>query len=321
MPQTIRYGILSAAQIVPRFVAGVRESQKGEVVAIASRKLETAEKMAQQLAIPQAYGSYQALCQAPDVDIVYIANYNKGHYAAAKLALENQKHVLLEKPFTLTLAEAEALFALAEKNNCFIMEAQKAVFLPVIQQVKQFLAAGRLGKIQWLQAVMAFPNIDHLTWFHDLAAGGGALHGSGSYPLTVMQYLTSEGIADFAGTSTLTASGIDEQCNLTFQLGEKILGDIFLTVNLDLPSQLTIYGEKGSLTIPYFWKGKEAVVHYHDGKEEKISTDFSSEFVFEVNHVNDCLLAGEKLSPLMTKERTLTTVKVVETCYRQWEKK
>ncbi|MCB5943079.1 gfo/Idh/MocA family oxidoreductase, partial [bacterium 210820-DFI.6.52] len=59
----IRYGILSTAQVVPRFVAGVKESQEGIVTAIASRGIEKAQKMAQELAIPKAYGSYEELCQ------------------------------------------------------------------------------------------------------------------------------------------------------------------------------------------------------------------------------------------------------------------
>jgi predicted dehydrogenase len=89
----IRYGIISAAQIVPRFVAGVKESKDGEVVAIAARDYARAQEMAEQLEIPNVYGSYQELLQDTTIDIVYIAVYNKGHYETAKEALLANKHV------------------------------------------------------------------------------------------------------------------------------------------------------------------------------------------------------------------------------------
>jgi predicted dehydrogenase len=149
----IRYGIISTAQIVPRFVAGVAASEAGEVRAIASRTLGKAEKMAAELAIPKAYGSYEAVCQDEEIDIVYVATYNQGHYEAAKLALQHHKHVLVEKPFTLKLTQAQELFDLAAKNRCFLMEAQKAVFLPITQMVKSALQQNKIGKIQWLQSI------------------------------------------------------------------------------------------------------------------------------------------------------------------------
>ena len=100
---TIKYGIISTAQVVPRFIAGVRESQSGEVAAVASRDLAKAQAFAQQHQIPTAYGSYQELYRDPTIDIVYIATYNAGHYAAAKEALLAGKNVLLEKPFDISL--------------------------------------------------------------------------------------------------------------------------------------------------------------------------------------------------------------------------
>lgn len=147
----IRYGILSTAQVVPRFVAGVKESHEGEVTAIASRGIEKAQKMAQELEIPAAFGSYEELCQSEAVDIVYVAVYNKGHYDAAKLALLNNKHVLLEKPFTMTLAQAKELFAIAKERNLFLMEAQKPSSCQSPNKFNRLFKLGRLGRsVGWI---------------------------------------------------------------------------------------------------------------------------------------------------------------------------
>ncbi|MGH2155925.1 Gfo/Idh/MocA family oxidoreductase, partial [Enterococcus faecalis] len=79
--------------MLPRFVAGIRESAQAEVRGIPSRRLENAQKMAKELAIRVAYGSYEELCKDETIDIIYIATYNQGHYSAAKLALSQGKPV------------------------------------------------------------------------------------------------------------------------------------------------------------------------------------------------------------------------------------
>lgn len=314
----IRYGILSTAQVVPRFVAGVKESQEGIVTAIASRGIEKAQKMAQELAIPKDYGSYEELCQSSDVDIVYIAVYNKGHYDAAKLALLNNKHVLLEKPFTMTLAQAEELFELAAERNLFLMEAQKALFLPITKQIQQIIQAGKIGRLRWLDSVTAYPNIDHISWFRDLSAGGGVLRGAGTYPLEYMQHLLNTAPEDFKGTLIFPAGQSDMQAQVTLNFPKGILGTIFLTVDLDLPKRLIIYGEKGKIVIPDFWKTNSAEVHYQDGQKERLHSDQKSEFVFEIDHVNDCLNKKLLLSPIVTKELTLKTVAMTEAIYQSY---
>lgn len=312
----IHYGILSTAQVVPRFVRGIQESVGGVATAIASRELEKAQAMADELGIPKAYGSYEELCADEEIDIVYIATYNKGHYEAAKLALEHGKNVLLEKPFTLKLSEAQELFALAKDKNLFLMEAQKAVFLPVTQKIKELLATEKLGKIRWIQSVTSYPHIEHIGWFYSLAAGGGILRGAGTYPLEYMAYLLDEPITDYQGTATFIGE-VDSQCNISLKLGETV-ANLFLTVELDLPHVLTIYGEKGRIEVPSFWKTQEATVYYLDGQIEKITGDFESEFVFEINHVNQLLSDKQLTSPVMTPALTEQTVTIVDSLYQEW---
>lgn len=316
----IRYGILSTAQVVPRFVAGVKESQGGTVTAIASREIKKAQKMAQELDIPQAYGSYEELCQSEDVDIVYVAVYNKGHYDAAKLALLNNKHVLLEKPFTMTLAQAEELFALAKERNLFLMEAQKALFLPITKQIQQVIQKGKIGTLRWLDSVTAYPNIDHISWFRDLSAGGGVFRGAGTYPLEYMQHLLGASPEEFKGTLTFPEGQSDAQAQVTLNFPNGVIGTIFLTVDLDLSKRMIIYGEKGKIIIPDFWKTDTAEIHYNDGQKETLHSNQHSEFVFEVDHVNACLEQGLLESPIVAKELTLKTVAITEAIYKNYQK-
>ena len=319
--EKVRYGILSAAQVVPRFVAGIKESAAGEVIAIASRSIEKAQKMAEELAIPLAYGSYEELCNNLEVDVVYIATYNKGHYQAAKLALSNGKHVLLEKPFTLKSAEAKELFALATEKQLFIMEAQKAVFLPISTQVKDIIQQGSIGEVKWVQAIISYSDTSHITWFDSLNAGGGVLRGTGNYPLHLLQFLLEQSITACEAVATKEVGCADTQCNLTLRFEGQIVANIFLTVQLDMPSKMVIYGQRGRIEIPEFWKSKQATIYYQNGTTEKLQTTHGSEFTFEIDHVNECILSGQQRSPIMTEKITVETVSCVEKIYRQWSEK
>lgn len=315
---SIYYGIISTASIVPRFTAGVRESSDGVVAAIASRSLAKAAKLATELEIPTAYGSYEELCADPKIDVIYIPTYNAGHFPAAKLALTHHKHVLVEKPFTLTLQEAAELFNLAAKNKCFIMEGQKSLFLPVTQQVKTVINYGRIGELRFIQSMISYPDVSHISWFDSLEKGGGALYGSGSYPIEYLQYITDSAITQYGGTARMPAGRSDSQCDVSLRLGADLLANVCITTDLDLPNKLMMYGTKGHIEVIDFWKAQMADIFYLDGSREQLTGSFTSEFFFEVEHVNQCIQDGRLTSPLMTEEMTLSTVAMVEKLYQQW---
>lgn len=313
----IRYGIVSTASIVPRFVAGVKASQTGEVAAIASRELKKAQAMATALEIPQAYGSYEELYADATIDVIYVATYNQGHYPVAKAALLAGKHVLVEKPFALTLDEAEELFALAKAKQLFLMEAQKAVFLPITQKIKTWLEEDIIGPIHYVRAFMTYANVEKITWFFSLESGGGALYGSGSYPLEYLHYLFNSPIAEVAGTAVMSKGEADRQCDLSLLLENNLQSHVVISVDFLAPNELVIYGEKGRIEIPDFWKAQKAKVI----KEEQVAEivlPHENEFVFEIEHVNDCLAQGLLESPVVTAEMTLQTVELVEKMYQQW---
>ena len=112
--------------------------------AIASHSLEKAQEKAKEWNIPRSYGSYEALLEDEDINVVYVAMINSEHYKYALKSLEAGKHVICEKPFTLKKEEAEHLFHVAKEKNLFLAEVQKSVFLPLMQDLKKMIAEGKL---------------------------------------------------------------------------------------------------------------------------------------------------------------------------------
>ena len=159
----ITYGIISTASIVPRFMNAVQKGGQGKIIAIASRSLDKAQKMAEDYNIPRAYGTYDELFHDEEINVVYIATINSKHYQYSLEALHHGKNVICEKPFTMTREEAESLFDLAKEKNLFIIEAQKSVFLPVIRRVKEIIQSGQLGDIKLIDFSSSF-DISYNTW-------------------------------------------------------------------------------------------------------------------------------------------------------------
>ncbi len=317
--EKIKYGIVSTAQVVPRFIEGVRLSGTGEVVAISSRTLEAAQKFASDYGIAKAYGSHDALYGDAEVDVIYIATYNKGHFAEAEKALLAGKHVLLEKPFTLTLAEAETLFAIAKRQHLFLMEAQKSVFLPLTSLIKSVVQSDEIGDILSVDSVTAYASIDHISWFKDLDAGGGTVHFMLPYALSYLQYIFDAKVSEYSGISDMVSGESDSQAKVLLKLDNGVLADIFLTTKVGLDKVMTIQGTKGKVVIPEFWRAKSATIYDLGGQVVRhLDAPFESDFVYEVQHVNQLILAGEVASPIMTDEMTLSGVGVMDALYQSW---
>src|SRR5665213_4368941 len=113
MSEPLRWGVVGAGGIAAVFAADLELTDSGRVVAVGSRDLARAEAFADRFAIPNRHGSYEALVADGDVDAVYVATPHPMHRAYAELALRAGKPVLLEKPFTVTAAQARELVALA----------------------------------------------------------------------------------------------------------------------------------------------------------------------------------------------------------------
>lgn len=227
----VRWGVLSTARIgVEKVIPAMQLSEYCDIAAIASRSLEKAQVVAEQLVIPKAYSSYEELLADSDVDAVYIPLPNHLHVPWSIRALDAGKHVLCEKPIGLTAAEAQKLLDVARKQTQLkVMEAFMYRHHPQWQRVRQLVVEGKIGTLQAIQSFYSYHNVDPGDIRNMADIGGGALMDIGCYCISIarfifgtepqriwgmMQYdpefktdrLTS-GVLDFGkGTSTFTCA-------------------------------------------------------------------------------------------------------------------
>ena len=215
--QRLRWGILSTAAIArSKVIPGISKAEHCEVVAIASRDQSLAERVAAELAIPRAHGSYEALLADPAIDAVYVPLPNHLHAAWTIEALEAGKHVLCEKPLATTARDAERMVQAAEREGLHLMEAFMYRLHPSWVAVRELVASGRIGRLASVQSWFSFYNDDPANIRNILDAGGGALYDIGCYCINLSRMLFGaeparvEGIVvrDPVGGIDVIASGI-----------------------------------------------------------------------------------------------------------------
>ena len=113
----MRIGAIGTGAIAKSMIPEFQRSDVLQCTAIYSRKEETGQAIAEQFGIPKVYTSLDAMLADPEIDMIYVGTPNSVHFGQAKAALLAGKHVLCEKPFTPTAAEARELIALAKEKH------------------------------------------------------------------------------------------------------------------------------------------------------------------------------------------------------------
>lgn len=229
--QKIKWGILSTAKIGrEKVIPAIQKGKYCDVVAIASRNIEQAQVVANNLGIQKVFGSYEELLTDAEIEAIYIPLPNHMHVEWAIKCLEAGKHVLCEKPIGLSSTEAIKLRdAAQQKPQLKIMEAFMYRFHPQWQLTKQLVDDGRIGGLKIVQSFFSYYNVDMNNIRNQKEAGGGGIMDIGCYCISFARFLfnrqpdrvvgtveydpsshtdrLASGILDFAtGTSTFTCS-------------------------------------------------------------------------------------------------------------------
>jgi len=187
----IRWGVLSTADIgVANVLPAMQQGEYCELVGITSRDLNRAEAAAQQLGIPRAYDSYEALLADPDIQAVYIPLPNHLHVPWSIKALQAGKHVLCEKPIGLTSAEGQQLLDVSRQHpELKIMEAFMYRHHPQWQKAKQLVDEGQIGELRTIQTFFSYHNVDPNNIRNVAGIGGGGLLDIGCYCISLSRWI------------------------------------------------------------------------------------------------------------------------------------
>jgi predicted dehydrogenase len=236
MKPKVQWGVLSTANIgVQKVLPAMQRSERCEIAAIASRDLATAKATAARLGIPKAYGSYEELLADPEIEAVYNPLPNHLHVPWTVKAAEAGKHVLCEKPISLTVAEGEELLAAQKRTGVLIEEAFMVRTHTQWEKAIEIAQSGRLGTVRAVQGFFSYHNVDPENIRNIREYGGGGLMDIGCYLIYTSRLV-------FGQNPTRVVAVIEED--------PKMHTDILTSGLLDFPSGQATFTSSTQL-VPY----------------------------------------------------------------------
>jgi xylose dehydrogenase (NAD/NADP) len=311
-PETpLKWGLISTARINRALIKPLRASERNQLVAVASRTQESADRYAAEWDIQQAFGSYQAMLDDPGIDVVYNPLPNSLHSEWTVKALLAGKHVLCEKPLATTLEEVDAMQAAADEAGRFLTEAFMYRHHPQTLKVKEMVEQGVVGKVQLVKGEFTY-NMDSETNVRlDPGLGGGSIWDVGCYPVSYARYILGSEPEEVFGWQVTGNSGVDE-----FFTGQmRFPGGAFAQFDSGFRnpyrSRIEIVGSKGALVVPHpFNPGMDVDVRLWDGEQwEIIQMPPRELYIGEVEDLADAILLGK--TPRISLAHSRDNVKTI----------
>lgn len=248
----LRIGILGCANIARQFARDVAPSPAVEVVAVASRNLETACAFAKAHGIVRHFASYEALLGDAGIDAIYLPLPNSMHAEWAIRAAESGKHILCEKPLCLGLAQARSMFDAARKSDVMLLESYPYYFQPQTGAMLAMLHGGEIGDVRSVQSCFGFTLANpagNIRMNPEL--GGGALLDAGSYALSVIRLAMGCAPSAVVTDATWSGSGVDISASATLYYADGRRAQLSCAMDTAYHRRATIVGSAGVIETDY----------------------------------------------------------------------
>ena len=246
MTSKIRWGVLSTAKIGREWVIpALQRAPNCDLVAIASRRLDSAEQAASSMAIPRAYGSYEELLEDPDIDAIYNPLPNHLHAPWTMAAARAGKHVLCEKPLGLDAAEARQIAEVCADEEVQLMEAFMYRWHPQWVKIRDLVASGKIGEIVSIQSWFSYFGDDPENIRHKPEYGGGALMDIGCYPISISRLLLGDSVIDVHASMVIhSAFGVDITTSALLDYGHAH-SSFTVSTQAEGSQRVTVHGTEG----------------------------------------------------------------------------
>lgn len=326
----LNWGIITTGWIARKFVTDLKRSRSGQLVAVGARKLADAEKFAADFGGARAYGSYDELLADAEVQAVYIGTPHPGHKEWAIKAAAAGKHVLCEKPLTLTLKDTLEVIAAAKKHGVLLMEAYMYRFHPQTLKVVELVRSGAIGELNLIRASFnVVCNFDPEHRMFKKSLGGGSILDLGCYPVSFSRHVAGAvtGKAfieplEFSGTGRLhPAVGTDDFATAVAKFPNGLLAELSCGSTVKTDNAVQIHGTKGWIDVPNPFtpglegKTEEIILHRNGAAvPERIAIPSPGVglYAYEADAVAEAIARGEREVALASWADTIGTAKLID---------
>jgi predicted dehydrogenase len=329
MSNPLNWGIIATGGIARSFAEGVARSKHSRIVAAASRTQESADKFTREMGIARAFGTYDALLADAEVQAVYIATPHPQHVEWIIKAARAGKHVLCEKPISLTQAEALPAVEACRAAKVLLMEAFMYRCHPQTAKIVDIIRSGTLGRIGLVQAAFGFANpFDATNRFWNKELGGGGILDVGCYPVSFSRLIAGADVGQpFANPVAVSGAvnlhpqtGVDVWAAATLQFASGMVAQVSTSIAVTQDNCARVYGTKGWLHVPQPWiptkesgTAKFALYHGANPVAEEILVETGNWlYGLEADAFAQALAEGKRDVPQMSVADTLGNMAVLD---------
>jgi predicted dehydrogenase len=314
---SVRWGLLSTANINQKIIPAIRSSQRGQLVAVASRDFSKAKSYANTWDIPHPFGSYLDMLNSGLIDAVYVSLPNHLHAEWSIQAMQAGVHVLCEKPFAITLDEVDRMIATSQQASRVLAEAFMYRHHPQTKIVGDWIRNGKLGDILHMWGVFTFQIKDQNDVRMNPKYGGGCLWDVGIYPLSFAQFIFGAPPQSVYGVQKIGNTGVDEAFAGQMQYPSGGLAQISSSFRSPYYNNVIIIGTQGRLTLsrPFnmLHEDRHLIFYSPDGVPKEIPVPEKDLYLGEIEDMHSAILDGAP--PYLTLQETRNHIRTILALY------
>ena len=293
--KNLNWAVLGVGVIANEMARALHKQGK-KLYGVANRTQEKAVAFAEKYGVEKVYDSIDEIFTDKNVDVIYITTPHNTHYQFMKKALENGKHLFVEKSITLNSRELDEMIFLAAEKNLVLAEAMTIWHMPLYKTLWKKISNGDFGKVQIITLNFgSFKEYNMRNRFFNLNLAGGALLDIGVYALSIVRSFMTEKPTEILSQWQPSPTGSDEMATILLKNSCGQMATVALSMHSKQPKRAVISCEKGYVEIMEYPRAEKAI--FVDAETGAVQEIFAGErtdaLFYEMNDMEQAILSGD----------------------------
>ena len=317
----LKWAVLGTG-VIANQMAQALQSMGRTLYGVGNRTYEKAVAFGEKYHVEKVFDTYDDAINDPEVNVIYITTPHNTHYPLMKKALEQGKHLFVEKSITLNSRELSEMVALAKEKNVVMAEAMTIWHMPLYKKLWEIISSGKLGKVQMITVNFgSFKEYDMKNRFFNMNLAGGALLDIGVYALSIVRSFMNSKPDQILSQMKPSPTGSDEQATILLRNSDGQMATVALTMHSKQPKRSMISCEKGYIEIMEFPRADKAViVDAETGEREEIlAGETANALRYEIEDMEAAVLEGQIST--MKLEESCDVMDIMTGLRKEWEMK
>lgn len=313
----MKWAVLGTGVIANEMAQALNKNGRN-IYAVANRTHEKAVDFAKKYNIVKVYDDMNDVFTDPEVDVIYITTPHNTHIEFMKKAIENGKHILVEKSITLNSDELDEAILLAKEKGVVIGEAMTIYHMPIYKKLKEILESGKLGEVNLITMNFgSFKEYDMNNRFFNRNLAGGAMLDIGVYALSFIRWFMEETPDRLVSQVKAAPTGVDEQAGLLLMNQKGQMASVMLSLHSKQPKRGMISCEKGFIEIMEYPRAWEAVITDAESGEQEVvkAGENADALAYELTDMERAILGD---TDIMHLDYTKDVMDMMTTFRREW---